>query len=41
MNITENQNGDDVWIGQPMYPETILEKFGMNNAINLQMQAQS
>ena len=31
VNINQNQNGD-VWIGQPVYTQTILEKFGMNNA---------
>lgn len=31
VNINQNQDGD-VWIGQPVYTQTILEKFGMNNA---------
>ena len=31
MNITKNQNGG-VWIGQPVYTQDILEKFGMSNA---------
>ena len=31
VNITQNQNGD-VWIGQPVYTQDILTKFGMSDA---------
>ena len=31
VNITQNQKGD-VWIGQPVYTQDILTKFGMSEA---------
>ena len=32
MKIVQNQRTGKVWIGQPAYAETLLQKFGTENA---------
>ena len=32
VKVIQNQEGEKIWIGQPAYAESILQKFGMENA---------
>ena len=32
MKVVQNENSGSVWVGQQVYTESLLKKFGMDNA---------